>query len=93
MTYANNSDPCFDLGSFLVCFLFLFFVVLLVFGSSTFPEWWTTSASLGRWIPGPSLFRRCLRSSDLGRFCLPSIYLVVDVWGSLVMAETQVVSA
>lgn len=93
VTYANNSAPRFDLGSFWICFLFYLFVLLLAFGSSTFPESWKTSSSLGRWIPGSSLFRRYLGSSDLGRFCLPSIYLVVDVWRSLVMVETQMVSA
>jgi hypothetical protein len=45
---------------------------------------------VGRLVDWPSLFRRNLRSSDLpDRFCLPSIYLVVDVWGSLVMVETN----
>jgi hypothetical protein len=49
---------------------------------------------VGRLVDWPSLFRRNLRSSDLpDRFCLPSIYLVVDVWGSLVMVETNLLNS
>jgi hypothetical protein len=69
VTYANNSVPRFDLGPFLICILLLLFVLLLVFGSSMF--------SVRRLVEGsrPSLFRRYLRSSDLGRFCWLTIHL------------------
>jgi hypothetical protein len=60
MTYANNSAPRFDLGSFFICFLFLIFVLLVVFGSSTFPEWARLVRRLVDGCPGPPSFgARC----------------------------------
>ncbi len=93
LKYTDSPAPRFDLGLFLICFPFLLFELLSVFGSSTFSVWWKTSPSLGRWIhPGASLFGAIWGHLTSDRFFLPSIYRVVDVWGSLVTFETQMVS-